>query len=130
MTDHTRRFMTLAVVLALCGIVSVPLLAHHGQAAFDTTKTVTVTGNVTEFEFLNPHVQIYMEVKNEKGETEKWQGELTAPNKLSRAGWTKRTLKPGDKITISGFRSSTGANTLWIRKLISPSGESLPLFED
>jgi hypothetical protein len=130
MTHRNRMTWMLAAVLALCGIVSVPLLAHHGQAAFDTTKNVTVTGAVTEFEFLNPHVQIYMDVKNEKGEVEKWQGELTAPNKLARAGWTKRTLKPGDTITITGFRSSTGAKTLWIRKLISPSGESLPLFED
>ena len=91
---------------------------------------VTVKGTVTEFVFLNPHCQVYFEVKNEKGETEKWQGELTAPNKLARAGWTKKTLQPGDQIEVSGFRVASGANTLWLRKVVDAKGESLPLFED
>lgn len=105
-------------------------LAHHGTAAFDTTKMVTVTGTVKEFDYVNPHVQIYFTVKNEKGEMEDWQGELTAPPKLNRAGWNKNTLKPGDSITVSGFATKNGGHTLWIRKLISPTGESLQLFED
>ena len=91
---------------------------------------VTVKGAVTEFVFLNPHVQVYFDVKNEKGEMEKWQGELTAPNKLARAGWTKKTLQPGDVIEVTGFRVQSGGNTLWIRKLVDAKGESLPLFED
>jgi len=122
------RAIYLSLILLLALVTGA--LAHHGQAAFDTSKTVTVTGTVTEFEFLNPHVQVYIEVKGDKGEKEKWQGELTAPNKLARAGWTKRTLKPGDTVTLSGFQTQNGAKTLWIRKLVGPTGESLPLFED
>jgi hypothetical protein len=119
----------LTAVIALA-MVSVPLLAHHGTAAFDTTKMVKVKGTVTDFQFVNPHVQIYFECKNEKGDTEQWQGELTAPNKLIRAGWDKHTLKPGDLITIGGFAAMSGAHTIWIRELMGPSGEALPLFEE
>ena len=111
-------------------LVSAPLLAHHGAAAFDVTKMVTVKGIVTDFQYVNPHVQLYFDVKNDKGEPEAWQGELTAPNKLSRAGWSKRTLKTGDSITVTGNPAQNGAHTLWIRKLIGPDGESLQLFED
>jgi len=111
-------------------IMVVPLAAHHGTAAFDTKKSVKLTGTVTDFKFLNPHVLVVFECKNEKGETEEWQGELTAPNKLIRAGWDKHTLKPGDSITVTGFASASGAHLMWIRQLIGPSGEPLPLFEE
>jgi len=126
----TQRFLFVFAAALAVAIVAVPAFAHHGTAAFDTAKSVTVKGAVTEFVFLNPHVQVYFEVKNAKGETEKWQGELTAPNKLARAGWTKKTLQPGDVIEVSGFRTANGGNTLWIRKLVDAKGESLPLFED
>ena len=125
-----QRFALVLVATAALLAVAVPMFAHHGTAAFDTSKMVTVKGTVTEFVFLNPHCQVYFEVKNEKGETEKWQGELTAPNKLARAGWTKKTLQPGDQIEVSGFRVASGANTLWLRKVVDAKGESLPLFED
>jgi len=73
---------------------------------------------------------VHFQCKNGKGEMEQWQGELTAPNKLNRAGWTKYTLKPGDEITVSGYQLRSGAHTLWIRKLIGPDGNALQLFED
>ena len=117
---------------ALVGLMGTgqAIFAHHGTAAFDITTTVTVTGKITNFIFTNPHVQVYFEGKNDKGETGTWQGELTAPNKLTRAGWNKRTLKAGDSVTISGFQVKSGDHTFWIRKLIGPDGNSLPLFED
>jgi hypothetical protein len=110
--------------------VSCPIFAHHGTASYDTKTVVTVKGTMTEFRFVNPHVQLYFDVKNDKGEVEKWQAELTAPNKLSRAGWDKHTLKPGDSITASGYVSKNDPHTMWINKLIGPDGESLHLFED
>ena len=126
-----RKRLRMAVPLVITALLlAIPLVAHHGAAAFDVTKMVTVKGTVTDFQYVNPHVQIYFEVKNGKGEPEAWQGELTAPNKLSRAGWSKRTLKPGDMITVTGNPAQNGAHTLWIRKLIGPDGESLQLFED
>ena len=119
-----------AVSAAALFIASGLALAHHGAAAFDTDKMITIKGAVTELVYMNPHVQVYCETKNEKGVSEKWQGELTAPNKLNRAGWNKNTLKPGDQITVSGNPNKNNPHTLWIRKLIGPEGNSLPLFED
>jgi hypothetical protein len=120
-----RTSMLIALV-----ILSVPVLAHHGTAAFDTSKMVKVKGTVTNLQFTNPHVLLFFDCKNEKGDTEQWQGELTAPNKLIRAGWDKHTLKPGDSVTVGGYAAISGAHTIWIRELIGPSGEALPLFEE
>ena len=119
---------TKSALIALV-ILSFPLLAHHGTAAFDTSKMVKVKGTVTNLQFTNPHVLLFFDCKNEKGDTEQWQGELTAPNKLIRAGWDKHTLKPGDSVTVGGYAAISGAHTIWIRELIGPSGEALPLFE-
>jgi Family of unknown function (DUF6152) len=120
------------LILAVSAVLSVsfPTFAHHGTAAYDTKNIVTVKGTMTDFRFINPHVQLYFEVKNDKGEVEKWQAELTAPNKLSRAGWDKYTLKPGDSITASGYVAKDDAHTMWINKLIGPDGQQLHLFEE
>ena len=123
------RWLVLSTVLAALATIGAPLWAHHGTAAFDTSKEITVKGTVTELIFSNPHVQIHWDVKTQ-GETEQWQGELTAPTKLARAGWTKSSLKPGDQITVSGFQVKNGNHTLWIRKLIGPDGEPMQLFEE
>jgi hypothetical protein len=124
-----RGFLVLVVVAFF--IASGTMLAHHGAAAaFDTGKNVKVQGTITDFQFTNPHVLVYFECKNDKGEKEQWQGELTAPTKLGRAGWTKTTLKPGDPVTVGGYPARSGAHTLWIRELIGPDGKSLPLFEE
>ena len=126
---RARILFSIICVVAVM-IVSGPTFAHHGTAAYDTKNIVTVKGTMTDFRFINPHVQLYFDVKSEKGEVEKWQAELTAPNKLSRAGWDKYTLKPGDSITASGYVAKNDAHTMWINKLIGPSGEALHHFEE
>ena len=125
-----KRLQVTLFVSALLLILSAPVLAHHGTAAFDTSQTVTVKATMVQFDFTNPHCELFFNVKNDKGEMEKWEGELTAPNKLARAGWTKETLKPGDAVTVSGYVSKTGTHTIWIRTLIGPDGKSLPLSEN
>jgi hypothetical protein len=115
--------IALGVLLAL----SVPAFAHHGSAAYDMSKTVTVTGTVTDFQFVNPHVLIAMDVKDPAtGKIEHWQGELTSPNHLARAGWTKSTIKPGDELTITGGPAKSGSPTMWIRK-VSKDGQEVSL---
>jgi hypothetical protein len=121
-------FLIIGVVAVL--IASGPTLAHHGTAAYDTKNIVTVKGTMTDFRFINPHVQLFFDVKNDKGEVEKWQAELTAPNKMARAGWDKHTLKPADSITASGYVSKGDQHTMWITKLIGPDGEELRTRED
>lgn len=124
-----KKLFLILIAAAICAAVSGPLFAHHGTAAFNTSKTVTVEGVITDFQFFNPHCEVYFDVKNDKGEIEKWDGELTAPNKLARAGWSKETLKPGDKVTVSGYPGKSAPHTLWIQKLIGPDGKSIPLRE-
>src|SRR5579864_9077795 len=117
----------LALGLALfsfAGIVSTPLLAHHGEANYDTEKIVSVKGTVTEFQFVNPHVQISLDVKNDKGEMEKWTGEARSPTMLSRyGGWDRNTLKVGDAITFYGHRTKNGTNFMRLEKIVLPDGK-------
>jgi hypothetical protein len=124
------KVLVIIVMIGLLLVVSGSIFAHHGTAAYDTSKVVTVKATMTDFEFANPHCQLFFDVTNDKGEVEKWQGELTAPNKLARAGWTKNTLKAGDGVTVGGYLSKTGAHSLWIRTLIGPDGNALPLSEN
>ena len=119
------RMASFALLVGLMTLASVAF-AHHGTANYDTSKTVTVKGNVTDFQFTNPHVLISMDGKDEAGKLQKWQGELTSPNHLSRAGWTKSSIKPGDTITISGYPSKSGSTEIWIQKVVLASGEELP----
>jgi Family of unknown function (DUF6152) len=120
--NAARLFAGLAGLL----LISVSLSAHHGQAGYNTTETVTVSGALTEFQFVNPHSIVNINVKDDKGETQTWQGELTSPNHLLRAGWTATTLKPADQVTMTGYRSKSGANSMWITK-ISVNGEELKM---
>jgi len=107
-------------------LFSASLTAHHGQAGYNTTETVTVSGTISGFQFVNPHSIVGLDVKDDKGETQAWQGELTSPNHLIRAGWTSVTLKPGDQVTMAGYRAKSGANSMWITK-ISVNGEELKM---
>lgn len=120
----SAQITTLALMsfLLLC---SGTALAHHGTANYDTTKSITVKGPVTRFQFINPHVIISMDVKDDKGNVQNWQGELTSPNRLTRAGWTNDSIKSGDVITISGFPAKSGSPEIWIQKVVSGKGEEL-----
>jgi hypothetical protein len=120
-----KRMAFFALLVGLMTLANVAF-AHHGTANYDTAKTVTVKGSVTDFQFINPHVLISMDGKDESGKTQKWQGELTSPNRLTRAGWTKSSIKPGDIITLSGYPSKSGAPEIWIQKVVLESGEELP----
>jgi len=118
--------LCLAIMFAAL-IVSAPVLAHHGETNYDTDKLVSVKATVTQFLFINPHVQIFMDAKNDKGEIEKWICEARSPAMLVRNGdWDKNTLKPGDVITAVGFRSKNGTNILRLKKIVLADGKELP----
>ncbi|HSZ19632.1 MAG TPA: DUF6152 family protein [Candidatus Acidoferrum sp.] len=120
----------LALLLAtiFCGVfISAPLSAHHGEANYDTEKMVSVKGTVTDFQFVNPHVIISLDVKNDKGEIEKWVGEARSPAMLSRyGGWDKNTVKIGDAITIYGHRTKNGTPFMRLDKIVMADGKELP----
>ena len=127
MGDNVKntRVSFLAVCIGLLALAPMAF-AHHGTANYDTSRTITVKGVVTGFDFINPHVQIFWDAKDDSGTAQKWQGELTSPNRLSRVGWTKSSIKPGDTISINGYPTKSGSNEIWIQKVILASGEELP----
>ena len=118
----------MSTVLIILGAAK-PILAHHGFAAYSDER-VTVQATITEYRFVNPHVQLYFDIENKAGQIEHWQGELTSPNKLARAGWTKATFKPGDRLQISGEVAKNGGHSIRIREVVTENGESLPVSEN
>lgn len=116
--------ISLAVISALA--ISPRMLAHHGDAGYDTSKLVTAKGVVTEYYFRNPHVEILIDVKKDDRSAEKWRGELNSPNIVARVtGWNARTFKPGDEIVLVGYRLKNGLNVLKVDKVLRPDGTEL-----
>jgi len=122
-----KKAALLAAIALSALFVSAPIFAHHGETNYDTEKLFTVKATVTKFEFINPHTQITLETKNDKGEVETWVCEARSPAMLVRnGGWDKTTLKPGDVITAVGFRAKNGTNILRLKKIVLSNGKELP----
>ncbi len=119
------RSLALFAGVVLFLFVSHPVLAHHGTAAYDTTKLTTVKGTVTDFQFNNPHVMISVESKDDKGKVEMWTSEANSPNVLIRHGWDRDIIKKGDQITVIGYRPKNGAKTLRLQKVVLSNGQEL-----
>jgi hypothetical protein len=113
-----RKFI-LPILASGVLLVSASTFAHHGESNYDTSAVVDVKGTISDFQFINPHVLIYIEAKDPSGNMEKWTCEATSPNFLLRRGWTKSTLKPGDEITASGHRAKNGAPLLRLMKIVA-----------
>ena len=102
----------LAALVAGLGLLTsaVPVLAHHSFAAeYDANKTVTLTGTVTKIEWTNPHARFYVDVKDPKGTVTNWNLELASPNVLVRNGWSRKSLKFGDEVTVEGSLAKDGS---------------------
>ena len=119
----------------LLGLVAMMFLAcasayaHHGNSAYDESKPVTMKGVVTEFDWVNPHTQIYFDVKDAKGRVAHWGCETLSPGKLTRAGWTKDSVKPGDQITITMVVAKTGSPVGFLQKVVFADGRELGINE-
>jgi hypothetical protein len=120
------KFSLLIVALLVIGG---PLLAHHGNAAYDDKNPITIKGTVTEFAWVNPHVQIYLDVKDDKGGVVHWSVETYSPGKLVRAGWTKESVKVGDIVSINLIPAKNGSPVGFLHKLFLPNGKELGLQE-
>ena len=105
-----RRYALAALLLGLC-MVSATVFAHHGFAGrYDEEHPITLDGVVVELQFINPHAAIIFQVRDENGKVVRWSGYLCSATSLNKSeGWTKNTLKPGDRITILGARAINGA---------------------
>jgi len=106
---------------------SSPIFAHHGSASYDSSKVTTVKGTVSEFRFVNPHVQILFDVTDASGNAHKWIAEAVSVANMSRDGWNKNTLKPGDQITTSGYAAKNGSHSMRLSKIVLSDGKTFTL---
>jgi len=97
-----NRLSPLSTLVGLCLALVPAAWAHHSQSEYDLRSKVEVAGTVSKLEWKSPHAWIYVDVTNEKGEKVNWHFELPSPNTLMRRGWTRDSLKPGDRITVVG----------------------------
>ena len=115
----------LSIVSFFVGVAafSAPLFAHHGAASFDSGKTVTVKGTVTEYVWSNPHVLVKVDAKDDSGNVAHWVLEAWNPVTQSSRGWTKNTFKPGDEVSLDISRAKNGSPIGEIRGRIVINGK-------
>jgi Family of unknown function (DUF6152) len=124
--DDRVKTMSVTWIAVGCGLLlACPVFAHHGSAAFDMTKPITLQATVTEFRFANPHAQIFFDAPDSDGKVLQWTAEATGPNALRSLGWSKDIIKTGDHITIIGNRAKNGSTSLHLRKVILAGGRPL-----
>jgi hypothetical protein len=116
------RFILLPVVALLA---CAPIFAHHGGSEYDQDHPITLKGSVTEFDWNNPHCQIFVDVKDDKGKVTSWAIETYAPAVMKRAGWSRDTLHVGDAISITVIPSKRGNPVGMVRKVVLPNGKEL-----
>jgi hypothetical protein len=126
-----KNLLIIFVIAVGLALMSLPAIAHHGVAGYDLTKTITLHGAVTRFDWSNPHCVIHMEAKSASGEVQNWTIELAAPSLLTRMGWNKNVMKAGDDITADLHPAQNGApvgisGTITFQLKIVVNGQPLP----
>jgi hypothetical protein len=117
---------TFVIALAAALLAGGHTIAHHSFAAeFDSQKPVTLTGTVVKWEMINPHGWITIDVTEPDGKTAQWMIETSNPNGLMRLGWSKRSLKPGDEITVEAYRAKDGSNTANAARITLADGRTV-----
>jgi hypothetical protein len=120
-----RRLLGLAACVGLAA-ASPSLLAHHSEAAeYDSTKPVKVSGTLAKYEWANPHVWVYVDVKGDDGNVARWGFSTAPPGSLMRRGVTKDLLKIGETVNAEGIRARDGSNNAAMRRLTFADGRSV-----
>ena len=121
----TKLLIVVAMAISLLVVSSSAVLAHHGANLYDTSKAKVMKGTITKFEWGTPHNQIFFDAKNDKGEVEHWVGSTEPAGVMLEIGWTRRSLKPGDEVTVYIFAAKNGATVGNIQKIVMADGKEL-----
>jgi uncharacterized protein DUF6152 len=117
---------TKVITTFLCFLaVSVPLFGHHGTAAYDTDKKMTMKATVTEWFWANPHCFLKSDAKDDKGNVVHWATETSNPSDMVNLGWSKDTFKPGDVITVTFIPVKNGNPIGRVESVVLANGQTL-----
>lgn len=99
--------------------------AHHAAMQAYEDQTITLMGIVLNYQWENPHSILSVLVKTGNGDIERWHAEILPPNEMLRAGWNKRSLRPGDMVTLTGRPGKYGQHIMWLEYVVMPNGRKL-----
>jgi hypothetical protein len=119
-----KKKLVIGMILIVIGFAaSRPLRAHHSSAAYDMEHPVNLKGVVTNMEWGNPHVFIFVDVKDDAGNIEQWRVEGNSPNMLVRSGWKREMIKTGDTLQVNGAPAKNGTKVMRLITLTLPNGQ-------
>jgi hypothetical protein len=118
-----NRFAILFLLAVGSIAASRPIFAHHSSAGYDMEHPVTMKGVVTNIEWTNPHVFIFLDVKDDSGAVVEWRVEGNSPNMLVRTGWKREMIKSGDQLTVNGAPERNGTKVLRLITLTLANGQ-------
>jgi len=123
MVRRSATYLSMGLVLVAALVPAA--LAHHSVSMYDMDHPTTLKGTVSRVEWTNPHGYIYLEVKDDKGQTVEWAVEINSPNFLKHNGWTSTIVKPGDIVTVTGGAAKSGAKTMRCTTVVLGDGTVL-----
>ena len=126
MARKSATYFSGLLIAAFLAVAVAPLaFAHHSVSMYDMDHPLTLKGTVARLEWTNPHGYIYLDVKDDKGQTVEWAVEINSPNFLKHNGWTSTTVKPGDVVTVTGGAAKSGAKTMRCTTVVLANGLEL-----
>jgi len=119
------KFLTAFILVLAISTFSLPLLAHHGNAVYDDTKTIILKGTVTQWVWANPHCILHLDVTDDGGQVVSWIVETENPTSMFNIGWSKTSFNPGDQVTVTALQVKNGKPIGRIVDALLPSGQKL-----
>jgi hypothetical protein len=119
------KFRMVLVLGIGASILALPLFAHHGNAAYDTAKNITLKGTVTQWFWANPHCVLRLDVPDEHGQVAQWTAETENPSSMIHYGWAKDSIKSGDQVTVTVIPVKNGNPVGRIIEVVLPDGQKL-----
>jgi len=125
---RTRMFRSAVLAIGLLAVAA-SVFAHHGNAAYDTDKTVTMKGTVTQWLWINPHTFLLIDVKDDSGKVAHWSAEGSAPADMMKRGWNMKSISVGQEVTLEVVPAKSGQPVGRIVQVTLPDGKVLQVMQ-